>query len=270
MMKNYLRATHLASLAASISMLAACGGGGSDGGGTTPPAPGTSSIGGTVSGLKTGTLTLLNSGKDALGVSANGVFTFATAIANTTAYAVSVQTQPNGQACTVSNGTGTATANVSNIVISCVDSSTPVTDLLKIADVLACPSSVNIIKTTAWSSCVVGKRLLGQDTFNAAVSCELKVLANGAFEFKYGSTTYSSTGAPTDGIYTNTFSNRSGLLAGVMLFGTSSPISEVDFSIKSDPVNPSVIELNQDALQMKVRSAGSVVSTTINCSLDPI
>ena len=78
------------------------------------------SVGGTISGL-TGTLALQNNGADDLDVSANGTFTFASAIADASAYVVTVSGQPAGQSCSVNNGNGTiAGANVTNINVVCV------------------------------------------------------------------------------------------------------------------------------------------------------
>jgi len=82
-------------------------------------APNQFTVGGTVSGLS-GTLVVQNNLADALGVSANGPFVFATAIATGSAYAVSVLTQPAGQTCVVANASGTVSgANVSNVAVSC-------------------------------------------------------------------------------------------------------------------------------------------------------
>lgn len=83
----------------------------------TPPAP-TYTIGGTVSGLD-GTLTLLNNGGDARTIGANGTFSFATPLSGNAPYAVTVQTQPANQLCTVTNGSGVATANAVNVVVAC-------------------------------------------------------------------------------------------------------------------------------------------------------
>ncbi|HEY6640500.1 hypothetical protein [Povalibacter sp.] len=53
-------------------------------------------------------------------MTASGPFTFAPRLASGTAYAVTVLTQPAGQACAVSSGTGTITsANVANAAINC-------------------------------------------------------------------------------------------------------------------------------------------------------
>jgi hypothetical protein len=85
---------------------------------------GTYSVGGTVSGLS-GTVVLQNNGGDNLTLGANGPFTFATQLAGGTNYSVTVRTNPTGQICSVSNGTGTlAAANVTNVNVTCTNSTT--------------------------------------------------------------------------------------------------------------------------------------------------
>jgi len=81
----------------------------------------TYTIGGTVSGLLAGrSVTLLDNGTDSLTVTANGTFTFKTALANGASYSVTVGTQPSGETCTVTNGSGkVAAANVTTVVVSC-------------------------------------------------------------------------------------------------------------------------------------------------------
>jgi hypothetical protein len=81
----------------------------------------TRTVGGTISGLLTnGSVVLSNNGSDPLTVSANGSFTFASAITVGAAYNVTVGTQPARQSCTVSTGSGTIGAtNVTNVSISC-------------------------------------------------------------------------------------------------------------------------------------------------------
>jgi N-acetylneuraminic acid mutarotase len=82
-------------------------------------------IGGTLSGLSGTGLVLQDNGGDNLSVAANGSFTFATKVASGGAYAVTVKTQPSSpaQACTVASGTGTATANVTNVAVTCTTTS---------------------------------------------------------------------------------------------------------------------------------------------------
>src|SRR5262249_22881236 len=95
-------------------------------GGAAPGGGGgaTYTVGGSVSGLS-GTVVLQDNGGDNLTVTANGTFTFATALAPGAAYNVTVKTNPTGQSCSVSNGTGTiASANVTNVAVACTNSAT--------------------------------------------------------------------------------------------------------------------------------------------------
>lgn len=118
--------------------IAGCGG--DNNGGTaasapavnTPTVPSTPSvpeaktytIGGTVTGLaSSASVVLQNNGVDAVSVAANGSFTFSTAVSG--AYDVTVSTQPTGQTCTVTHASGTATANVSDVAVDCVNNPAP-------------------------------------------------------------------------------------------------------------------------------------------------
>ena|SRR5438132_5838817 len=78
-------------------------------------------VGGTISDLHPSTsLVLQNNGADDLTAAANGPFTFATALADGTATKVTVRSQPWGQQCLVTNGSGTiAGADVTNVQVSC-------------------------------------------------------------------------------------------------------------------------------------------------------
>ena len=88
--------------------------------GTTTTASGTFTIGGTISGLTASGLVLQNNAGDNLTVASGATsFTFATALASGAAYSVTVLAQPSGQTCTVSAGSGTTSANVTNVSVSC-------------------------------------------------------------------------------------------------------------------------------------------------------
>jgi large repetitive protein len=92
---------------------------GQSGGGT--PATATYSIGGTLSGLAAGaTLSLNDNGTDPLTLSADGPFTFLTALSSGSAYSVTVARQPAGQTCTIDDATGAvSSANIANIAVTC-------------------------------------------------------------------------------------------------------------------------------------------------------
>ncbi len=75
-------------------------------------------VGGTVSGLRGGLLTLSN-GSSVLTLAADGAFTFTTPVAHGSPYAVVIGTQPEGQRCTVAQGSGNATGPVSDVAVSC-------------------------------------------------------------------------------------------------------------------------------------------------------
>lgn len=87
--------------------------------------PKTYTVGGTVSGLSSGTsFVLLDNNADALTITADGPFTFTTALASGTTYQVSFQSQPTGQSCQATNaGPATITANVTNVTITCAAAS---------------------------------------------------------------------------------------------------------------------------------------------------
>ena len=124
MKPSHILNTSLMSSAIALA-LTACGGGG--GGGASPaptptPTPVTYSIGGSITGMGSGTqLVLSNNGSDSLTVNANGTFSFTNKIASQATYQVTIKTQPTGQVCALNNGSGTvATSDVSNLAITCV------------------------------------------------------------------------------------------------------------------------------------------------------
>jgi Bacterial Ig-like domain len=176
-------------------MLTACGGGG--GHSSPPPVSSSSSsssstsssssssssvassssssssytVGGMVSGLNS-TVTLQNNSGDDLTLTANGAFTFSTALIGGATYTVTVKTEPTGptskepkepigptpktpigptpkepvstapQSCVVTNGSGTvSTANVTNVAVTC-------TTLLTISSTTPVDGDVNVLRTT--------------------------------------------------------------------------------------------------------------------------
>ena len=107
--------------------LVSCDGGGdgegSRGGGPPLRNPPTYSVGGSVTGLRGTGLVLENNGGDPLTVEANGSFTFATPLARSAAYSVTVGTQPTAspaETCSVTSGSGSVGgAAVTNVTVTC-------------------------------------------------------------------------------------------------------------------------------------------------------
>jgi len=101
----------------------ACGGGGS--GGSDGDATNSFTIGGSLSGLAAGaSVTLQNNAADDLTLSANGSFTFATALTDASNYSVSVFTQPTQATlqCSLSNEFGFLSgADVSDVLARCIN-----------------------------------------------------------------------------------------------------------------------------------------------------
>ena len=158
----------LAALA--LLLLAACGGGN-----PAPPAPAdTHTISVTVSGLRhsyDGT-TLRNNGGDDLRVYVDGTYTFATPVADSNAYAVTVSAQPTGpaQTCTVANGSGTVSgSDIANVAVSC-----PFPTAYAVGGIV---------------SGLAGTGLkLEYDADNVSLPASLTVAANGSFVFDAATT----------------------------------------------------------------------------------
>ena len=155
----------LSCIATILMVVAGCSGvvgGNSGSGSSTPGGPFTISV--TVTGLAGSGLVLQDNGKDNLTVNANGTFAFATPITSGGLYAVTVQMQPSNptQTCAVATGSGTATANVPAIAVSCVTN----------------PVTANIGGTV--SGLVANSSVILQN--NGGDS--LTITANGAFTFK--------------------------------------------------------------------------------------
>jgi hypothetical protein len=87
-------------------------------------AAGAFTVGGTLTGLPAGdTVTLQDNGSDDLTLSANGTFTFPTALPNGHAYSITVSgtSVPPPTTCTLTNGSGNISgANVTNVAIQCM------------------------------------------------------------------------------------------------------------------------------------------------------
>lgn len=85
-------------------------------------------LGGSVVGLSGGTsVVLVNNGTVPITVNGNASFQFDVRITTGASYAVTVSSQPVGEACTIANGSGTIDQNgdtVSNVIVNCLANGT--------------------------------------------------------------------------------------------------------------------------------------------------
>ncbi|MBV8514489.1 MAG: hypothetical protein JO260_04235, partial [Acidobacteria bacterium] len=120
-------------------------------------------IGGTVTGLSGTGLVLKDNGSDSLTITKSGPFVFPTSVASGGTYAVTVATQPTNptQNCVVTGGSGTASANVTSVSITC---------------------------TTAASNAQIGVTVTGLNGTGLVLQDNggdsLSVTANGSYNFK--------------------------------------------------------------------------------------
>jgi hypothetical protein len=108
---HLVKGPHAILLAATTSLLTACGGGATQ----------TYAIAGSVTGLVAGQqLVLSNNGTDNLTIASNAAFVFSTRLARSGSYAVAVASQPARQICRVANGAGSGLSmEVSNVSVTC-------------------------------------------------------------------------------------------------------------------------------------------------------
>ncbi len=124
----HLSARILSGSALALSLvLTACGGGGGGGGGSSATSGSSSyQVGGTLTGLSSGTSVTLKNGSASLTLAGNGAFSFPTQEASGSTYDVTVGTEPAlPEHCSVSQGSGTVNgANVTSVNVACTQTIT--------------------------------------------------------------------------------------------------------------------------------------------------
>lgn len=115
--------TLLAVIALSPVLIAGCGGGGSDTDPAPSPPPLTHPVGVKVNGIQAGTLVLRLTTPSvtgrALQTNTNGEFEFDVTVADGASYTIVISTTPEDHVCTIANATGTATAPVDDVEVTC-------------------------------------------------------------------------------------------------------------------------------------------------------
>ncbi len=207
----------------------ACGGG----------AAGKYIIGGTVTGL-TGTLVMQCNGADDLTVTADGAFAFATALADKTAYTVTVLTQPATQTCTVVNGTGTlGGADVTDVTVTC---------------------SVNAYTVGGTVTGLSGTLILQNNGAD-----DLTVTADGAFTFATavaGGSGYAVTVSSRPIVQNCPVTNGSGTMSGANVTDVTVDCSNKAWKHPSD-LTDSISPPGYDAYDVRVAMKGEVGNAVI-------
>ncbi len=112
----------------------------------------TYSITASVTGLGAGKTLVLQNGADSLSFTSNTSSSFATKLATGAGYAITVNTNPVGQSCGVTNGSATvAGANVTNVMVSC---STPKAAPALFSDGFESQGLGTVSNNVQWSSSV--------------------------------------------------------------------------------------------------------------------
>lgn len=163
----------------------------------------TYTVGGTISGLTGSGLVLQNNAADDLSVAANATsFTMPTAVAYLGSYAITVKTQPTGQTCTVTSGSGTVSSatDLSSVSIACVVTPTSVS---KLPDTGTTSSQCYAAGSSTLVSCTDAAAIALSDTQDGMVGRDVTNSdnADGKLGFSYSTVgTYALTECVKDNI----------------------------------------------------------------------
>jgi hypothetical protein len=132
-----------------------------------------------------------------------------------------------------------------------VGANAPGSNIATRADILACPTSTALIPSSTWSSCLAGKRLVGNDPVITTQTCQILYQADGGIEYTHNGVVYlpSVNGPAKGGLYQNTTSgNGIKLMFGNLdwdLFGSSARnrVTDVDLSVFVLPDNQDLVEV---------------------------
>lgn len=181
-----------------VVSLAACGGGGTDAPPPPPPSGSMYSVGGAVTGLGAGKTVTLRNGTEPLRVNASGPFVFTTKYSNNNGYAVQVQTNPTGQTCAVSNGSGTINgANVSNVNVTCANTVAGVWDHFDIGQNAAGKATLTLFSSEPLlvNSPFYGIEVRKNDVDITDDIVHVEVLTNTSWRYTFGTQVLNTAGA---------------------------------------------------------------------------
>lgn len=223
----------------------------------------TYTVGGMVTGLS-GSVVLQNNGGNNLTLSVNGPFTFSTALTTNTTYSVTVLTQPTDQTCTVGNSTGTITANVTNVTVSCATNTSVVPRFVYVANYTSHNVSAYLVNPTTGELTSSGSNVpAGQGPVTVAVDPLGK--------FAYVANTHNVQGGNSISIYsihatTGALTNIGTVAAGIQPRSvTVDPLGRFAYVASSYP--PSILAYNINATTGALSIIGSVPAGSRNNAL---
>jgi hypothetical protein len=280
---------------AMMSALAACGGGGGGGDNTPPDNPGDnavtanddtfasigSSSGGSTAAVQANDTVRVGGSATAAVLNTNASIVSATRTSaapaagsvtfNTTSGVITVAAGTSGgsyvftyrMCLTAPNQTVCDDATVTVPV----GTTAPGSNIANRADILACPASSSLISSSNWSSCLAGKRLVGNDPIITSQTCQVLYLADGGVEYTHNGVVYlpSVNGPAKGGLYQNTTSGSGiKLMFGNLdwdLLGSSARnrVTDVDLSIFILPDTQDLVEVTY--------FDSALTRRTLNCNL---
>lgn len=201
-------------------------------------------VGGAVSGLDPSeSVVLQNNGRDNLAVASDGSFAFATPVAQSGAYNVTVFAQPATQTCSVTNGSGTAGASdIGNVQVTC---------------------SFNAYTVGGTLSGLAGTLILQNNSVD-----DLTLTGDGSFTFSTPvaqSAAYNVTVSTQPATHTCVVTNGSGTMGGTNItnVGLSCTLNTTTLSVSASELALSVTGLTEYGVSLVPPASGDARTITI-------
>ncbi|MGB9230201.1 MAG: Ig-like domain repeat protein [Terracidiphilus sp.] len=222
-------------------------------------------VGGSVSGLSSGvSLTLIDNGSDSLTIMANGAFSFKTTLDTGATYNVTIGSQPAGETCTITNGSGTvASANVTSVTVACKAATT--------TTLVISPSPASAGQPVTFSARVVGVNggtPTGTVTFTCLNYAPGQSINSGPVALTNGVADWTTTSLPGD-IYNScfvaTYSGDGNFLAST---SAAESLTVIDFQIEFQAPSNLILWPGQSTtLTFTVAPANGAYNGTVNFAI---
>lgn len=133
----------------------------------------------------------------------------------------------------------------------------------------ACPQAATLIQTSEWSSCLSGRRLTGSEPFGN-LPCELRVGANGAFEYLRDGAL--AIAVPERSLWrgaTGTYQNEKTPGSRIFIAGLAPDLEPVVGQPRVTDIDISIFSLASQQDKVAVRYLDATLARqTYNCTID--